>query len=60
MVLRPKQIVQEHADRIESQLLGPTQFPVDGRRIKGFRLPHFEWLIAVLGVKLHPAIHGFV
>ena len=27
--------------------------------IEGFRLPHLNWLMAVLGVKLHPAIHGY-
>ena len=41
-VLLPEQVVQEDADAVEAQPLGPAQLAVDRRQVEGVGLPHLE------------------
>jgi hypothetical protein len=56
----PYDVMQKHPHTREPEVLRPAQFAIDGFRIPGIRLPHLNWLMAVLGVKLHPTNHGFL
>ena len=41
-IVFPKQVVEEHAQGIDSQALGPTHLHIDAVRIEGLLLPHFN------------------
>src|SRR5262245_39577462 len=53
--------MQENTDAIEAYLFRPTQFPIDGRRIPGFSLPHFELVDGGAGAEVaadEPGLFG--
>ena len=53
-VLLPGEVVEEDAQGIETQILGPGQFTVDLLEIEGIRLPHFELIDRVGGNIIAP------
>jgi len=58
VVYFPGYMMQVDPHAVEPYAFGPTQFPVNGFWIKGFFLPEFNWLMAVLGLKLDPRSQG--
>jgi hypothetical protein len=46
-VLAPGQVMQKDAHRVHAQPFGPAQFFIDGLRVEGLGLPHFEFVDGV-------------